>query len=160
MLIMRYPQTEDVLSLAANIRDIDALEARCFRTSTTHSLIQQISDSIKASDGVLAVRDTVLNTVVCIFGYQRVHTEEDLDIALIWCLGTKRLLSFPVQFMRWGRMFIDAVVDEFEHGVYNVIHRDNELSKRWLAACGCNVNPNAILEYKNEPFTWFEKVNT
>ena len=153
MLTMRYPTTEDVMTLSLNIRAMDALEMKCF-SDPGETIVHRLGASVRASDGVLAVYDTDLKTCICIFGFLK-SPDTESDIALIWCVGTNQLKEYPLQFVRWGRMFIAAIAAQFDDGVYNVVHQDNRLAKRWLRLCGCRVYPGADLEYKDEPFTWF-----
>lgn len=161
MLIARYPEAEDLLSMTANIRDIDKLEIKCL-SEPGESIINRLQDSVKRSDGVLAIRDTILNTCICIFGFQSVKADSKKrrskkTRAIIWCIGSKHLPKFGFQFTKYARKFIDAIIETHSSGVYNVIHANNTVSKRWLRACGCRVHLGSPLNFKGEPFTWFEK---
>lgn len=165
MITTRVPTESDVVELVKNMRPMDRLETRvfCEKGETVKDRVQR---SVKESTVCWAVLDG--DELICIYGYQSIkeknkrgehkHRNKLRDIGLVWCLGTELIEKHGREFTRVARKFIDEVAALHREGIYNMIHADNTLSRKWLKACGCFVFKDAPLTLKGQPFTWFKKV--
>ena len=150
MLEAFTPDKHDLRELASKLRKYDRIEARIF--SPKRRPIDAIEHPVENSDGYLAVRERESGQIVCIFGVAcedicRTH-------AIPWFLGTDLVEKYPIQMVRWGKLFIKAMLDTYET-LENVVHADNIVAIRWLRGLGFYVNTTKPIWIKEEPFYKF-----
>lgn len=123
----RPPTTEDILSVAARMRDADVLEVAA---SSGHTPIQALTESVMDSEQSFCfVVDGVPHAI---FGFDRTGSRGD---AIVWLLAADSVKAHRKLFLRESRRIVNAWAEEFT-SLYNWVAEDNLASLRWLEWLG------------------------
>jgi hypothetical protein len=151
MLTIHEPTPFDLYLLCNFLRPIDKVEVMVF-AKEGQTLLSRVAESVKDSTMVWAVRDD--GVCIAVFGYRKLES-----LGMVWCVGTPQIETYPVQLLKWGRWFLNGIASLFEKGVYNYVHRDNAVARRWLERCGCVINDSKSYRFgvDGQPFLYFTK---
>ena len=131
--------------LAKNMREADVIEVNCFAGDPAKALFNGLLND----DYTFTVMDS-MHIPYAMFGSGKVNNE-----AYIWMLGTDDVVKYKMFFLKYCRAWVNLLVNKYGT-VYNFVHEDNKLAKRWLTWCGAEFGEEVIV--KNERFYQF-KIN-
>lgn len=151
MLTASEPILYDIKFLANNLRASDGLEVdvHLHKKQTREARLLQ---SVDVSKGCLVIRDN--NVPICIFGVAR---GEDDSTGIPWMLGTDDLLKHSAKVARWGKLFVEAMQEEYAL-LKNIVYAGNEISQRWLEWMGFVVIKDKPFDMSGEPFYLFYRI--
>jgi hypothetical protein len=135
----------DAINLAPHLRDIDKLEVKCMGSTPEASLLSSFNLP-KAK--VLSGYDDADN-VVFMCGVSQ--CSNDPRNGVIWMLTSDLAKQHKKDILRLSKPTIDKLSEGFDT-VYNLIHKDNKSSIRWLKWCGFDVLNNKTYKQGGEDF--------
>lgn len=140
---------EAALHVAANLRDEDRREVEAYGYGITPE--EAISMSLDLADRAwIGSADGVPGVV---FGIHRPSFLE--PIGEPWLLGTPLLVKHAPRFLPESRRWVRAMLREFDV-LRNVVHEENQFSRRWLAWLGAEFSEPFPYGGAKEPFRLFE----
>lgn len=146
-LIFRTPQEDDLSLIAADMRDMDRLECEAFnlppllglQASASSSVMRWTLERDGQPVGMLGVSAT------SIFARD----------ARPWLLGATPLQEERRRFLTLARTKLAEIELVFPR-LWNLIHRDNAVSQRWLTRLGFVVEPE-VVHVGEQPMQYFHK---
>ena len=140
--------TEEVLQfIADNMRQADIEEVAA---SHGHTPIQALCEGVKISDScVVAIAN---DEPVAVFGLVRGCVLSGYGTP--WALGTDSLFEYKKSFMKWSRVLLAMMLNEFDH-LENFVHVKNQQSVRWLKWLGFQFEEPQPYGLKRELFMKF-----
>jgi len=122
----RNPTTDDILTVARNMRAADVHEVAAAGGRTP---LQALVDSVQESDAsFVACLD---GEPVCIFGC----SQESETRGVVWLLGTDAMVKNLRLFAPESRRLLDEWADCFGT-IYNYVDASNMVALRWLTRMG------------------------
>lgn len=144
--LYRPPSWEDILSVAADMRDTDVLEVAA---SSGHSPLEALVESV--GDGGESFCLVVDGTPVCIFGVGGVSSTE----AVVWLLCARSAYKYPKLLWKEAK----RILTEWQglgYDLYNYVAADNDESQKWLRSLGFTVEGYKHLGPMSELFVRME----
>lgn len=145
MFRLRESIQSDAVSLAPKLRDIDKLECECVGSTAEISLLSPFTlpDSVVLS-GINEDEEVIL---MC--GISKCPVTPEMGV--IWMLASPKIYNHRREIIKLSKPTI-AKLSEGYKAVYNMIHKDNKLSIRWLEWCGFIVDKTRIYVKGGEDF--------
>lgn len=140
----------DAIYLAPRLRQIDELEVLS-TGKTPEEALSQSFDLPKSK--VFTGLDNEENPVLMFGSVQCPHNK---DVGVIWMLATDELDNYKRQFLQECLPHIEEISNGYSH-VYNLVHKTNTKSIRWLRWCGFTVDTTKIYDQGGEDFYLFSK---
>jgi hypothetical protein len=137
-------ESRDAVRMSPWLREADRLELRAHGQDDAYIALEF---SIRASEKCYTV--WVDDVPAAIFGVALLS--EDPRVGSIWLLGTPKIETIKIQFLRESRKWLEDVSQGYDL-LTNVVHEDNELHIRWLRWLGMSF----VARYS--PFVEFAKI--
>lgn len=145
MFRLQKAERKDAISLAPNLREIDRLEVECTGSTPEASLLMCF-DLPKA--GVLSGFNSD-NEVILMCGVSECPYNPEMGV--IWMLASPKIHEHSREILRLSKETIEVLSTEYK-AVYNLVHKDNKTSIRWLEWCGFTVDKTETYEQGGEDF--------
>lgn len=135
----------DAISLAPRLRPIDKLEVEATGNTPEISLGRCFNlPKARVYSGVTEDRDVVFMCGVS-------QCPQDPSNGVIWMLTSELAKHHKKDILRLSKSTIDDLCKSFKN-VYNLIHKDNKSSIRWLEWCGFEVLKQRTYKQGGEEF--------
>jgi hypothetical protein len=135
----------DAINLASNLRDIDKLEVECTGSTPEASLLRCFD--LPKSEVLSGLSSN--NEVILMCGVSECPINP--DVGVIWMLASPSIRKHRKDIVRLSKDTIDMLCVGYK-SVYNLIHKDNKTSIRWLEWCGFTVDKTKTYEQGGEDF--------
>lgn len=145
MIVIRPPTERDIVTLAANMREIDALECRVVGE---HEPIDALREGVRESSWSYAVE--VDGELICIFGLAPFSLLS--DEASPWLLCAEGIERHARTVVTYANLYKPRMLAEFSF-LANVVHASNRSAIRFLRWCGFSFGDQ--IEIGGEPFLKF-----
>ena len=137
-------ESRDAVRMAPWLREADRLELKAHGQKDSYKALVA---SVRASDKCYTV--WIDEEPAAIFGVATIDV--DPRVGSIWLLGTPKIETIKIQFLRESRRWLEDVSQGYDL-LTNVVHQDNDLHIRWLRWLGMS-----FLNHQ-PPFVEFAKV--
>lgn len=129
---VRDATLEDARYIAAHLRPGDYQEIIAYGHGINPRIL--VIEGFQHAD---RVRVATLNDVPAIlFG---VNKSEHEGVGIIWMVSTPEIMKFTRKFIKGCYQEVNAIQDLYPT-LYNYIHKENHISKRWLAWLGFSID--------------------
>lgn len=142
---IRDATIDDARYIGHHLRRDDLIEIMAYGDNVSPAILT--IESFKYSN---YVRCATLNEVPAII-YGMANSEDD-NAGLIWMLSTDDIFKFSRRFILSCNDEVKAMQFHYQR-LFNFIHKDNELSKRWLTWMGFKVDETL----REDNFQYFSK---
>ncbi len=135
----------DAINLAPQLRPIDKLEVECTGSTPESSLLRCFN--LKNSVVLSGVNDN--NEVILMCGVSECPNSP--DVGVIWMLASPSIRKHRKDILKLSKGAVAELMTGYK-SVYNLIHKDNKTSIRWLEWCGFTVDKTKTYEQGGEDF--------
>ena len=142
----------DAINLAPRLRPIDKLEVEATGSTPHKSLVRAFNlPKAKVYSGVTEDKEVVFMCGVS-------QCLQDPNNGIIWMLTSELAKDHKRDILKLSKPTIDDLCEGFKN-VYNLIHKDNKSSIRWLEWCGFEVLKHRTFNQGGEDFYLLTKRN-
>lgn len=135
----------DAMYLAPKLRQIDLLEVK----SVGHTPYEALSLGFNLPNSVVYSGLNSNEQVVLMFGCSQ--APDDKDAGVIWLLASDELDELRKDFLKLSKHWVEQVSSPYKY-VYNLVHKTNKKSIRWLRWNGFTVDTDTIYKQGGEDF--------
>jgi len=142
----------DAIALAPRLREIDNLEVKCIGHTPESALLQGFElPEAKVLTALDGDEEAVLMCGVC-------RSDEDPEAGVIWMLASDDIDKHKKDFLRLSEPVADELSEGYKY-VYNLVHKDNTKSIRWLRWNGFTVDETKVYDQGGEDFYLLTREN-
>ncbi len=135
----------DAINLAPQLRPIDKLEVECTGSTPESSLLHCFN--LKNSVVLSGVNDN--NEVILMCGVSECPNNPENGV--IWMLASPSIRKHRKDILKLSKVTVDKLSKDYKL-VFNLVHKDNKTSIRWLEWCGFTVDKTKTYEQGGEDF--------
>ena len=135
----------DAIYLGPRLRKPDQIEVKV----TGKTPEEAINDGFTNPNAKIYTGVDKNSTPVFIFGSVRCPHDENAGV--VWMLGSDELDKNARSFLKISKQWIDEISKDYNY-VYNLVHKDNTKSIRWLKWSGFTVDTSRTYNKDGEDF--------
>lgn len=142
---------EDAAFIGSNLRPHDMMELKAHGIDTDDATLVQsvVREILTTNSDARAVR--IKDEPIAIYG---ICPSQDPRIGHPWFLGTARIGSIRMQFIRESRVRLAEIACKYDL-IWNTVWAGNRLHIRWLSWLEFSFKPQVLNPTTNEPFIPF-----
>lgn len=144
MLKIVDAQQRDAIDLAPRLRAIDNLEVECLGQTPEASLLNSFTLPNTVVLSGVADKEIIFMCGVSDF-------PENPEMGVIWMLASPNIHNHRKGVLKLSKPTIDKLSKPYK-AVYNLVHKDNKTSIRWLEWCGFTVDKTVTYDQGGEDF--------
>ena len=144
MLKIVDAQERDAIDLAPRLRAIDNLEVECVGSTPEASLLTSFTLPNTVVLSGIADKEVIFMCGVSDY-------PDNPEMGVIWMLASPNIRTHRKGVLKLSKPTIDKLSKPYK-AVYNLVHKDNKTSIRWLEWCGFTVDKTVTYEQGGEDF--------
>ena len=144
MLKIVDAQQRDAIDLAPRLRAIDNLEVECVGSTPEASLLKSFTLPNTVVLSGIADDEVIFMCGVSDF-------PDNPEMGVIWMLASPNIRTHRKCVLKLSKPTIDKLSKPYK-AVYNLVHKDNKTSIRWVEWCGFTVDKTVTYDQGGEEF--------